>query len=326
MKPSPAGLCALVLVVSSGLLAPTPAAAAAVPGTNCTMFPSDNVLNTDISSLPIDAASAAWKGNMAQNPNLHPDMGTFAQWYGMPLNVAPPPSSGVTPTFTYDTESDHPAGGYPIDQNTLIEGGPAAPSGSDRHALVVNSSGCSLYELYNLQNFTNGQTPAAGSGAVWNLGSNAMRAAGWTSADAAGLPITPLLLRPDEILAGSVPHAIRMTAQCTHGYIWPASHDAGSCGAGFPPMGARFRLRAGFDISGFNANTQVVLRAFQRYGLIVADNGADWYFGGTTDDWWGTSAGSQVVSELKAIPAAQFDAVDESGVQVSPGYYQAIPA
>ena len=229
----------------------------------------------------------------------------------------------MTPTFTYNSESDHPAEGYPIDQGTLIEGGPGAPSGSDRHALVVNKNLCKLYEVYNLQNFTNGQTPQAGSGAVWDLGSNAMRPAGWTSADAAGLPITPLLLRPDEILAGSVAHAIRFTAHCTNSYIWPASHVAGLCPAGYPALGARVRLRASFNISGFSPSTKVVLRAFQRYGLILADNGADWFFQGTTDDWWGTATGSAVVGELKTIPAAQFDVVDESSLQVAAGSYRA---
>jgi hypothetical protein len=297
------------------------------PGTSCSMFPADSVFNTDISTLPVHLQSATWMSNMTQNANLHPDLGTFSQWYGMPVNVAPPPSTGVTPTFTYDSESDHPAGGYPIDQNTLIEGGPGAPSGSDRHALVVNKNNCKLYELYNLQNFTNGQMPSAGSGAVWDLGSNAMRMLGWTSADAAGLPITPLLLRADEIQAGMVAHAIRFTAHCTGGaYVWPASHQAGSCSSSFPPMGARFRLRSSFNISGFSADSQVVLRAFQHYGLILADNGSDWYFGGTTDDWWGTAAGNQVVSELKTVPASQFDAVDESGLQAAVGSYQTLGA
>ncbi|HVH63909.1 MAG TPA: hypothetical protein VNA65_09930, partial [Candidatus Dormibacteraeota bacterium] len=257
--------------------------------------------------------------------NLHPDLGTFAQWYGIPINVAPPPSTGVTPTFAYDSESDHPTEGYPVDQNTFIEGGPGAPSGSDRHAPVVDKNLCKLYEIYNLQNFTNSQTPQAGSGAVWNLSSNAMRPAGWTSSDAAGLPIAPLLLRPDEIQAGSITHAIRFTAHCTvNSYIWPASHQAGSCGAGYPPMGARFRLRSSFNVSGYSASTQVVLRAFQHYGLILADNGSDWYFGGTTDNWWGTATGSTVISELKTIPANQFEAVDESKLQVSAGSYQAL--
>src|SRR5207248_3007223 len=259
------------------------------PGTACSLFPSDSVLNTDISTLPVNSQSAAWAGTMSQSANLHPDLGTVAQQYGMPINVAPPPATGLTPTFLYDSDSDHPAEGYPIDPSTLIEGGPGAPSSSDRHAVVIDKNRCKLYEIYNLQNFSTGQQPSAGSGAVWDLTSNAMRPIGFTSADAAGLPITPLLLRPDEILAGTINHAIRFTAHCTSTYIWPASHQAGSCSTGFPPMGARFRLRSSYNISSFSPTTQVVLHAFQHYGLILADNGADWFFGGTTDDWWGTT-------------------------------------
>jgi hypothetical protein len=263
--------------------------------------------------------------NMTQNSNLHPDLGTTAQQYGMPINVAPPPSSGLTPTFLYDSESDHPAEGYPIDSTTKIEGGASAPSGSDRHALILNSSLCKLYEVYNLQNYPGaGQPWAAGSGATWTLSSDAMRPPGWTSADAAGLPMMPLLLRPDEILAGAVNHAVRFTAHCTaNTYMWPASHLAGSCSSAYPPMGARFRLRSTFNISSFSADAQVVLRAFQHFGLILADNGSDWYFQGTTDDWWGTAAGMQVVSDLKTIPAGAFDAVDESSLQVAAGSYKA---
>jgi hypothetical protein len=311
----------LLTVLAAGAAA-TPASAQTLPGTTCSFFRANNILNADISALPVNSQSSNWMSNMTQNTNLHPDLGTFAQWYGIPINVAPPPTSGVPPTFLYNSESDHPTEGYPIDQNTAIEGGPSASSSSDRHALVVNKNLCKLYEIYNLQNFTNGQTPQAGSGAVWDLASNSMRPNGWTSADAAGLPIAPLLLRPDEILVGSITHAIRFTTHCTHSYIWPASHDAGLCATGFPPMGARFRLRSGFNISGFSPTTQIVLRAFQHYGLILADNGADWFFQGTTDDWWGTAAGSAVVSELKTIPAAQFDAVDESSLQAAANSYQ----
>ena len=303
-------------------LAVTPASAQPVPGTGCSLFPNDSIFNTDISLQPVSGQSAGWMSFMTQNANLHPDLGTFAQWYGIPINVAPPPTSGAAPTFFYDPQSDHPAEGYPIDQTTLIEGGPSAPAGSDRHALVVDKNRCKLYEIYNLQNITNGQTPQAGSGATWNLSSNAMRPDTWTSADAAGLPMAPLLLRTDEILAGSIAHAIRFTAHCTFGYIWPASHQASTCGSAAPPMGARFRLRSSYNISGFSANTQVVLRAFQHFGLILADNGSDWFFGGTTDDWWGTAAGNTVVSELKTIPAAQFDAISESTLQAAPGSYQ----
>ncbi len=314
-------LAAAALVV----VAPSTASAEPLPGTTCSMFPSDAIFNTDISSIPVNGQSATWISNMTQHAYLHPDFGTFAQEYGIPINVAPPPTTGLAPTFGYDSESDHPSEGYPITSGTLIEGGPSAPSGSDRHALVVDKNLCKLYELYNLQNFTTGQTPSAGSGATWDLASDAMRPIGWTSADAAGLPIAPLLLRPDEILAGSISHAIRFTAHCTNSYIWPGSHDAGLCSSAFPPMGARFRLKKSFDIPHFSANAQVVLTAFQHYGLILADNGSDWYFQGTTDDWWGTTAGDSLVGELKTIPASQFEAVDESGLQAAAGSYQAIP-
>src|SRR5260370_33814103 len=273
------------------------------PGNNCSLFPSDSIFNADISSLPVNSQSATWTSNMAQNANLHPDMGTFAQQYGMPVNVAPPPTAGVTPTFLYNSDSDHPTEGYPIDQSTLIEGGPSAPTTSDRHALVINKNICKLYEIFNLQNFTNGQTPSAGSGATWDLSSNAMRPNGFTSADAAGLPITPLLLRPDEILAGTIAHAIRFTAFCTSTYIWPASHQAGSCNSAFPPMGARFRLRSSYNISSFSPTTQVVLRAFQHYGLVLAYNGSDWLSGGTPPARWGPPPGRRGARQPNTIPA-----------------------
>jgi len=305
---------------------PIAASAQPLPGTSCALFPASSIFNTDISSLPVNAKSATWMGNMTQHANLHPDLGTFAQQYGIPINVAPPPSTGRTPTFLYDSESDHPAEEYPIDQTTLIEGGPGASSGSDRHALVEDKNLCKLYEIYNLQNFINTDLhPAAGSGAVWDLTSNTMRTIGYTSADAAGLPIAPLLLRSDEILAASITHAIRFTTHCTNSYIWPGSHNAGSCNTNFPPMGSRFRLKSSYDISGFGTNTQVVLNAFKHYGLILADNGSDWYFQGTTDDWWGTSPGNTVVGELKTIPANQFEAIDESGMNGTAGSYAATP-
>ncbi|HET7467626.1 MAG TPA: fibronectin type III domain-containing protein [Candidatus Dormibacteraeota bacterium] len=319
------GCLAALALVTTNLFS---ASAQPLPGTSCNLFPASSIFNTDISSLPVNAKSATWMSNMTQNANLHPDFGTFAQEYGIPINVAPPPTTPthLTPTFLYDSESDHPAEGYPIDQSTLIEGGPGAPSGSDRHALVEDKNLCKLYEIYNLQNFTNGQTPSAGSGAVWDLTSNNMRTNGFTSADAAGLPMAPLLLRPDEILAGSITHAIRFTTHCTaNSYIWPASHNAGSCSSSFPPMGARFRLKSAFNISGFAANTQVVLNAFKHYGLLLADNGSDWYFQGTTDDWWGTTAGNALVADLKTIPANQFEAVDESGLNGTAGSYAATP-
>src|SRR5260370_10380878 len=200
MTPSPARYVAAAFVVamlsSSAVIA---VAAQPLPGTTCGLFPADSVFNADISTLPVNAQSSTWVGNMAQNANMHAEVGTFAQQYGIPINVAPPPTTSVTPTFLYNSDSDHPAEGYPIDQSTLIEGGPGAPTTSDRHALVVNKNLCKLYEVFNLQNFTNGQTPSAGSGAVWDLTSDAMRPAGFPSADPAAPPITPPLLRPTEI-------------------------------------------------------------------------------------------------------------------------------
>src|SRR5262249_41817309 len=151
-----AAVMLLPILVASSLVE---VGAQPLPGTTCGLFPADNILNADVSSLPVSAFSATWKNNMAQQAYIHPDLGTFAQLYGIPINVAPPPASGVAPLFLYDAESDHPAEGYPVEENTVIEGGPGAPSGSDRHALVVDKNRCKLYEIYNLQNITNGVTP-----------------------------------------------------------------------------------------------------------------------------------------------------------------------
>ena len=184
---------------------------------------------------------------------------------------------------------------------------------------MVDPASCTLYELYDATYGASGST--AGSGAIWNLNSNALRPSTWTSADAAGLPILPGILRYDEVLSGSVTHAIRMTADTTDtSFIWPARHEAGArSDPSLPPMGARFRLRANFDLSGFSPQAQVVLRAMQHYGLILADNGSNWYFGGSADPAWPIA----LVDELKRIPASAFDAVDESSIMVSPDSGQA---
>jgi hypothetical protein len=184
---------------------------------------------------------------------------------------------------------------------------------------MVNPSTCTLYELYDARYSASGST--AGSGAIWNLNSDALRPSGWTSADAAGLPILPGLLRYDEVQAGSVTHAIRMTAVSTDtSFIWPARHEAGaSSNPNLPPMGARFRLKASFDISGYSPQAQVILRAMQHYGLILADNGSNWYFGGTADTNWPIG----LVNELKRVPASAFEAVDEASLMVNPDSGQA---
>jgi hypothetical protein len=212
----------------------------------------------------------------------------------------------VTVTFAYADESD--PGPYPFGPDTPIE------SGSDRHAVMIDRDTCVLYELYAADYAPGGST--AGSGAIFDLGSNALRPAGWTSADAAGLPIFAGLIRRDEVEAGVVDHAIRVTAEHTdRRYIWPARHQAGEADdPNLPPMGARFRLKASFDISGFLPETQVILRAMKRHGLMLADNGSNWYFGGASEHGWA----NDVLDELKSVPAGAFQAVDTSSLIVSP--------
>jgi hypothetical protein len=208
-----------------------------VPDTNCTVFPADNIWNTRVDALPVHPESATWLASMhAGSTNLHPDFGPPS--YGLPYNVVSNRHRTVRIRFRYASESDRVR--YPFGPRTPIE------NGSDRHALIVNKSTCTLYELFDAD--WNRANPTAGSGAVFDLSSNGLRPNGWTSADAAGLPILPGLVRFDEVKAGSIGHAIRFTAQCTRDrHVWPARHDAGTSDQRCPPMGARFRLRAGFD-------------------------------------------------------------------------------
>jgi hypothetical protein len=282
----------------------TGASAAPVPGTDCQVFPSDDIWNTDISTLPIDRHSKTWLKSMhAGRTLLHPDFG--GPPYGFPFAVV----DGSHPTthihFRYASESD--PGPYPFGPDIPLE------RGSDRHALMINKDTCTLYELYAAD--WNGGNPKAGSGAIFDLGSNALRTDGYTSADAAGLPIFPGLVRYDEVKAGAIDHAIRFTVDCTvNRHIWPARHDAGVSDRRCPPMGARFRLRMGFSLHGFSPDAQVILKAMKHYGMFVADNGSDWYFQGTEDSRW-TDA---LLDQLKTVPASAFVAVDESACRVSP--------
>ncbi|MFL6240341.1 MAG: hypothetical protein ACJ735_12705 [Actinomycetes bacterium] len=273
------------------------------------------MLATPITRLPLNAHNAAWKSaTNASGRDLHPDFGPSygAQPvpYGIPWQVVPDSHQKVRVSFDYADESDRAP--YPLGPDTPIEGGPSASG--DRHALVIDSGTCHLYETYDTHYSPGGSH--AGSGAIFALGANALRPAGWTSADAAGLPIFPLLLRWDEVQAGHVNHAIRFTvSQSDRRYLWPARHQAGSASnTSLPPMGARARLRANFSIAQFSHYAQVVLRAMQTYGVIVADNGSDWYFQGDASTHWPDG----LISELKTIPASQFDFVDESSLQASP--------
>ena len=312
-------------MVSAAAVPAMGAAQAAVPGAPaCPVFPPDNVLNTDISTLPVNAHSSQWLASMGgPGRMLHPDFGPSGDPsvpYGIPYTVVGGTHPKVSVAFRYASESD--PGPYPFGADTPIEGG--AASTGDRHALMLESDTCTLYELYDAQYSPGAST--AESGATWNLRSDALRPAGWTSADAAGLPIMPLLLRPDEVRSGSIHHAIRVTAASTQAsYLWPARHEASSSSnPALPPMGARFRLRAGVDISHFSAAAQVVLTAFRHFGLIVADNGSNWYFQGSADPSWDPA----LISELKTIPASDFEAVDESSLMLDPnsGRVRAAPA
>jgi hypothetical protein len=309
-------LCVLAAAsLSCAVATPGAAAAAAPPSVGpCPTLPGDNVWNTDISSLPVHPRSVAWIASSGgPSQLLHPDWGPSggSVAYGIPWQVVDGSHQKVPVTFGYPDESD--PGPYPLGPDTPIEGG------TDRHALVVDSSTCTLYETYDTHYAPGGST--AGSGAVFNLRSNALRPATWTSADAAGLPILPGLVRYGEMRAGAIQHAIRFTVQRTdRSFLWPARHQAGAASdPSLPPMGARFRMRSDVDISGFSADAQVILTAMKRYGLILADNGSNWYFQGDTDPGWSDG----VISELKRIPAGNFEAVDESSLMVDPNSGQA---
>lgn len=307
---------AIALAVGSQAAA-TPRANAdtILPGTHCWVFPADDVWNTPITGLPVDPHSAAWLRNMdGGSAYLHPDYGPGggSSPYGIPWQITAAHPKFVKVHFSYAGESD--PGPYPFSSSTLIEGGQR--STGDRHALMVDPATCVLYELYDAH-YRPGNRSIAGSGAVWNLNSNRLRPAGWTSADAAGLPILPGLVNYDEVVSGHIDHAIRFTAQTTETkFIWPARHEAGAVSStSYPPMGARFRLSAGFHLprSRCADPCQVVIRAMKTYGLILADNGSNWYFQGTADRRWTYT----MVDQLKQIPASAFVAVDESCLMVS---------
>lgn len=285
------------------------------PPAGCSLFPADDVWHADISTLPVNAHSGTWLASMSSSgTHLHPDFGPSygAQPvpYGIPFTTVTNSHPKVAVSFQYAGESD--PGPYPFGPDTPIEGGQNASG--DRHAIILNTDSCTLFELWDSHYSSSGST--AGSGAIWNLRSDALRPAGWTSADAAGLPILPGLLQPDEVATGNVTHAIRFTAPRTDkSYVWPARHQAGArADPSLPPMGARFRLSAGFDMSSYRPDAQVVIRAMQKYGLILADNGSSWYFGGTSDNAWDPN----LIQDLKRIPASAFVAVDESSLMASP--------
>ena len=273
------------------------------------LFPADNPWNQPVDTAALDPSSDAIISLIGPSKAFHPDFG--ADWNGGPFGIAYVVVSGtqarVPVTFDYDDESD--PGPYPIPSFAPIEGGPA--SSGDRHVLVVDRDHWKLYELFAAYPQPDGSWHA-GSGAVFDLSSNAFRPAGWTSADAAGLPILPGLVRYDEVAAGVITHALRFTVSRTRrAYLPPARHWASNDTDPLrPPMGMRVRLKAGFDVSGYPAPAQVILRALKKYGMIVADNGSDWYLSGVADARWSDDE----MNTLKQLRGSDFEVVRMSGV------------
>jgi hypothetical protein len=264
----------------------------------CPVVPADNAWNRDISHDPVDPNSDAYV--RALPGNLHPDFGSGRYGdYGIPITVVPQAQPLVPIRFTaYGDESD--PGPYPIPAGARIEGG------SDRHVLVVQQGACKLYELFGAAHGA-GDGWDADAGARFDLRSNRTRPAGWTSADAAGLPILPGLARAGEAAAGAIRHALRFTVRRTQrAYVDPARHFASSdTSAELPPMGLRFRLRAGFDLVGFHGQALAILEALRRYGMIVADNGSNWYISGASDPRWNDDD----IDQLKRVPGSAFEVV-----------------
>ena len=280
----------------------------------CPTLPADNVWNARVDGLSVDPLSDTFVNAIGRSTTVHPDFGA-GTWDGGPIGIpyttVPGTQARASVTFDYADESD--PGPYPVPANPPIEGGPN--STGDRHVLIVDRDACRLYELFAAYPQADGSWHA-GSGAIFDLTSDALRPAGWTSADAAGLPILPGLVRYDEVAAGEIRHAIRFTAPVTQRkYIWPARHYASTnTTASVPPMGQRFRLKASFDITPFPPTVQVILTALKRYGMILADNGSAWFLSGAPDARWNDD---ELVTWLRHVTGDAFEAVDESGLMVS---------
>ncbi len=286
----------------------TTTAAKAVTAAGCSVFPADNPWNTDVSHAPVHANSTNFINAIGIDDHLHPDFGTFYDGgpIGIPFVQVGAGQAKVPVSFDYADESD--PGPYPIPPDAPIEGGP--DSDGDRHVLVVDASACRLYELYDAHK--QGAGWHAGSGAVFDLRSNALRPDYWTSADAAGLPIYPGLVRYAEVQAGAINHALRFTVSRTQrGFIHPATHYASSAtDPNLPPMGLRLRMKAGYSCASLGREAQIVCAALKRYGMLVADNGSDWFISGEHNPKWDDDA----LGDIKRIPGSAFEVVDTGPV------------
>jgi hypothetical protein len=300
-----AGAVAATLVISSGAAATRARTAGAPIEYGCPILPAEDPLNQEIANAPVNPNSANYIASIGLSAHLHPDFGTNPS-YGIPYAVVGSAQPKVPIRFTkYGSESD--PGPYPIPANAPIEGGGKRGHG-DKHVLVVQEGSCKLYELYLAKR--KGAAWNAGSGAVFNLRSDALRPEGFTSADAAGLPIFPLLARYPEVAAGQIDHALRVTVPRTQrGYIHPATHFAStSSNPNLPPMGLRLRLKTSYSLAGFHGESLIVLEALKRYGLIVADNGSPWFITGAPNLGWN----DEDLEQIKRVPGSEFEAV-ESG-------------
>jgi hypothetical protein len=307
--------------VLAGALVLTPGGssrAATLPDApGCELTPADSFWHADVSGLPVHAQSSTWVGSIGTTATLKADFGA-GMWDGGPIGIpyttVPGSQSRVPVTFDYADESD--PGPYPIPPNAPIEGG--SQSTGDRHVLVVDRDACRLWETWSSYPQNGGMSWHAGSGATWDLRSNAIRPLGWTSADAAGLPVLPGLVRYDEVAAGEIDHVIRFTAPRTdRRYVWPASHQAGVANAAYPPMGSWLRLKASVNISSFSADNQVILRALKKHGMVLADNGSAWFMSGTPDPRWNDDD----LQALRTLPGSSFEVVNVSSLPVSATSY-----
>lgn len=285
---------------------------------SCNVFPADNIWNTPVDRLPVSPSSATYVNTIGAGSPVHADFGSGTYGggpIGIPYVTVPGTQMLIPAAFDYSDESD--PGPYAVPLDAPIEGG--SQSTGDRHAIAVDIDNCILYELYDA--FPQASSWQAGSGAIYNLKSNGLRPSTWTSADAAGLAILPGLMRYDEVAAGEIRHALRFTAPRTlKAFVWPARHYASSLtDPSYPAMGARFRLRGNYDISGFSAANQVILSALKKYGMMIADNGSAWFISGAPDPRWDNTD----LHNLGQVKGSDFEAVDVSGLMVDPNSGQA---
>ena len=323
-----------VLAAAAPLLAAPPTVG------GCQVFPTNHFWNTPIDQLPIDTVNSAnWVNSVGAGTKLHADWGNKLNdggnppineivSYGIPFSAGPSPTVATIMFLAFGNESD--PNPYRIPSNAAIEGGGID---GDRHVLSIDTTACKLYELYRATNLSP-TTWSADSGAIFDLNSNALRHIDYTSADASGLAIFPGLVRWEEVAAGEIAHAIRFTAQNIwgflgplpdqHKYIWPARHWSGNLNnPNFPPMGARFRLKASFNISAFDSRTQVILRAFKKYGMVLVDGGSNWYFQGVSSTSWPDIVISQL-NNGSLIKGSDFEVVDTSLLQINVDSAQAV--